>query len=47
MRNITAEVLVATLDAAQLAKERAHPNHQRRTRRPEVYQELVRDPRAS
>lgn len=41
------EMVVATLDATQLAKERAHPNYQLRTRRPEVYQELVRDPRAS
>ena len=41
------EMIVVTLDAAALARERAHPNYQLRTRRPELYPELVRDPASS
>jgi predicted amidohydrolase len=37
------EMVVATLDAASLAGQRAHPNYQLRTRRPELYGELTRD----
>jgi predicted amidohydrolase len=37
------EVIVATLDAAALARERALPNYMLRTRRPELFGELVRD----
>lgn len=40
------EMVVVTLDAAALARERAHPNYQLRTRRPELYGELVRVPRS-
>ena len=36
------EMVVATLDAALLVRERAHPNYQLRTRRPELYGELLR-----
>jgi N-carbamoylputrescine amidase len=36
------EMVVATLDAALLERERAHPNYQLRTRRPELYGELLR-----
>jgi predicted amidohydrolase len=42
VERIRDEMVVATLDAALLAKERAHPNYQLRTRRPELYGELVR-----
>jgi predicted amidohydrolase len=37
------EMIVATLDAAVLAKQRALPNYTLRTRRPELFGELVRD----
>jgi predicted amidohydrolase len=43
LERIRDEMVVVTLEAAALAKERAHPNYQRRTRRPELYGELVRD----
>ena len=36
------EMVVATLDAALLERERGHPNYQLRTRRPELYGELLR-----
>ena len=35
------EMVVATLDAAALEREREHPNYQLRTRRPELFAELV------
>jgi predicted amidohydrolase len=41
------DMVVVTLDAAALAKERAHPNYQLRTRRPELYDVLVRAPLSS
>jgi predicted amidohydrolase len=37
------EMIVATLDAAVLARQRALPNYTLRTRRPELFGELVRD----
>lgn len=37
------EMIVATLDSATLAKQRALPNYTLRTRRPELFGELVRD----
>jgi predicted amidohydrolase len=37
------EMIVATLDADMLAKQRALPNYTLRTRRPELFGELVRD----
>ncbi len=37
------EIVVATLDAAALAHERSQPNYTLRTRRPELFGELVRD----
>jgi predicted amidohydrolase len=37
------EMVVATLDAALLAKQRSLPNYTLRTRRPELFGELVRD----
>jgi len=37
------EMIVATLDAAALAQQRAHPNYQLRTRRPELFDVLARD----
>jgi len=36
-------MIVATLDAAALAQQRAHPNYQLRTRRPELFDVLARD----
>jgi predicted amidohydrolase len=33
---------LVTLDAALLARERAHPNYQLKTRRPELYGEFLR-----
>jgi predicted amidohydrolase len=42
LERIQDEMVVATLDAALLAEQRAHPNYQLRTRRPELYGELVR-----
>jgi predicted amidohydrolase len=40
---IREEMLVATLDAALLARERALANYMLRTRRPELFSELTRD----
>ena len=40
---IREEVIVATLDAAALARERALANYMLRTRRPELFGELVRE----
>ena len=40
---IREEKLVATLDAAVLARERALANYMLRTRRPELFEELVRE----
>ena len=37
------EIVVSTLDAAVLARERSQPNYTLRTRRPELFGELVRD----
>ena len=37
------EMIVADLDSALLAKQRSHPNYTLRTRRPELFGELVRD----
>ncbi|MFI5453918.1 MAG: hypothetical protein ACHRXM_00545 [Isosphaerales bacterium] len=36
-------MIVATLDAAALARERALANYMLRTRRPELFGELVRE----
>ena len=47
LERIQDEMIVATLDAAALAAERSHPNYQLSTRRPDLYGELVRDPRSS
>ena len=41
------EMVVAILDAASLERERAHPNYQLRTRRPELFGDLVRAQRLS
>ena len=43
VERIRDEMVVATLEAASLAEQRAHPNYQLRTRRPELYGELVRE----
>lgn len=40
---IKEEMIVATLDAKLIAQERALPNYMLRTRRPELFGELVRD----
>ena len=37
------EMVVATLEAAALARERSQPNYTLRTRRPELFGELIRD----
>ena len=37
------EMVVVSLEAAALATQRAHPNYQLKTRRPELYGELVRE----
>jgi predicted amidohydrolase len=37
------ELVVATLDAELLAKQRSHPNYTLRTRRPELFGELIRE----
>jgi N-carbamoylputrescine amidase len=42
VERIRDEMIVATLDATLLARERAHPNYQLRTRRPKLYGELLR-----
>jgi hypothetical protein len=40
-------MVVVTLDAAALERAREHPNYQLRTRRPELFAELVtREPKA-
>jgi predicted amidohydrolase len=41
---IEEEMIVATLDAGLLARERSLANYMLRTRRPELFGELVRDP---
>jgi predicted amidohydrolase len=38
------EMIVVTLDGAALERERAHPNYQLRTRRPELFGELAQVP---
>jgi predicted amidohydrolase len=43
VERIRDEMIVATLEASSLAEQRAHPNYQLRTRRPELYGELVRE----
>jgi predicted amidohydrolase len=43
LERIRDEMVVAVLEGASLAAERAHPNYQLRTRRPELYGELVRE----
>jgi hypothetical protein len=40
---IREEMIVATLDATLLARERSLANYMLRTRRPELFAELVRD----
>jgi predicted amidohydrolase len=40
---IREEMIVTTLDAARLARQRSLPNYTLRTRRPELFGELVRD----
>ena len=40
---IREEMIVATLDAAPIARERALANYMLRTRRPELFGELVRE----
>jgi hypothetical protein len=40
---IEEEMIVATLDAGLLARERSLANYTLRTRRPELFGELVRD----
>jgi predicted amidohydrolase len=42
-QRIRDEIVVATLDAAALAHERSQPNYTLRTRRPELFGELIRD----
>ncbi len=42
-KRIQEEMLVATLNAAQLARERSLANYMLRTRRPELFAELIRD----
>ncbi len=42
-RRIREEMIVATLDAAAIARERALANYMLRTRRPELFGELVRE----
>src|SRR5262249_55062668 len=42
-KRIRDEMIVATLDAALLARQRSFPNYTLRTRRPELFGELVRD----
>ena len=37
------EMIVEQLDASDLARFRSHPNYTLRTRRPELFNELVRD----
>ena len=43
LEQIRDEMAVATLEAVSLAEQRAHPNYQLKTRRPELYGELVRE----
>ena len=47
VERIRDEMVVTTLDAALLVRERAHLNYQLRTRRPELYGELLRGPHPS
>ena len=42
-KEIKEEMISATLDAGLLAKNRGLPNYQLRTRRPELYGEIVRE----
>jgi len=42
-KHIREEMVVTTLDPAALARERSQPNYPLRTRRPELYGELVRE----
>jgi hypothetical protein len=42
VERIRDEMVLATPNAALLARERAHPNYKLRTRRPELYSELLR-----
>jgi N-carbamoylputrescine amidase len=44
---IREEILVSTLDASSIARERALANYMLRTRRPELFEELLRDPISS
>ncbi len=43
LEQIREEMAVATLEAASPAEPRAYPNYQLKTRRPELYGELVRE----
>lgn len=43
LERVREEMIVATLDARLLAEQRAHTNYQMRKRRPELYDELVRE----
>jgi predicted amidohydrolase len=47
LERIRDEMVVATLEAASLAGQRAHSNYQLKTRRPELYGELVREQQSS
>ena len=37
------EMIVCELDAETIAKTRSHPNYTLRTRRPEMFEEIVRN----
>ena len=43
MERIKEEMIVATLDSALMAQERSLANYMLKTRRPELFGELVRD----
>jgi len=43
LEKICDEMIVATLESGELARARSHPNYTLRTRRPELFGELVRD----
>jgi predicted amidohydrolase len=47
VERIQDDMIVVTLDADALARERAHPNYQLKTRRPQLYGALLRDPLSS
>ena len=47
VERIQDDMIVVALDADALARERAHPNYQLKTRRPGLYGELLRDPISS